>query len=837
MKKILSVLFILILTSGHIHVQGCLGVTQKDPDSLVICSGSSVTLTLAKAEGGNDSNKYLWQESTDGKVWTDVKENGTSPDYTTPVLTSTMYYRRKVSNGCDLTNSHTTKPAMITMLEEMEIVSHPEDQVICYNNRPDSLFFIVTGGNNLKYRWEESLDGIGDWTDVDQSPEDPAGVLTPGALLVTTYYRCTVTSNPDCGKDSLTSRVVKIAISEDFLITGYSPDQAICNNTQPDPLYVTVSEGFSVTYQWQVSTNKSDWSDIAGATESTYDPGVLTATRYYRCIVGSEKGCENTIESGIMTVTILSELNIISHPESQTICNNSRPEPLRVAATAGATVFYQWQKDRQDIAGATQQTYQPDALTQRAAYRCVVTDECGNTAISEEAIVTLYPEFKAGSIVSGEQVICSGVQPQLIGSGATASGGDGQVSYRWFRNGVVIAGASGESLSPASFEASGEYVFTREAKDGTCSDWVLSEGSFSFTVNPVPTAPQRPNGNDVRFCKEEGKITEYETNILADAAGYVWELLPSAAGRIIGSGNKISVEWSGDFAGTATLKVKAISECDVQSGFSPELSIEILNAPDVDFVEFTASVCGNQKEVVYSVEYHEGMTYQWSVENGTIKSGAGESEIVVDWNKITTEQATGKVSVVVTSREGCSQSLSGSVSLKNNAPDINAVAAKINTKGEPYILIYPNPAESYTYQWYRNGVPVSGETEQFYYLPGGLGDAEYKVLVSDPELAECGTFAYYEPSGETPLRSDELFIVYPNPNEGNFSVSINTELLDSDSEDLVFTLYTFSGMKIAVQKAQKAGVTDFNRNLSQGNYFISLSVDGKEKFSKKIVVR
>jgi hypothetical protein len=38
----------------------------------------------------------------------------------------------------------------------------------------------------------------------------------------------------------------------------------------------------SYTYQWQVSTDKINWSDTPGATSSTYTPGALSATTYYR---------------------------------------------------------------------------------------------------------------------------------------------------------------------------------------------------------------------------------------------------------------------------------------------------------------------------------------------------------------------------------------------------------------------------------------------------------------------------------------------------------------------------------------------------------------------------
>lgn len=62
--------------------------------------------------------------------------------------------------------------------------------------------------------------------------------------------------------------------------------QSIVSGATPNMLTNTSAasggNGVNYTYQWQVSTNNSTWSDISGANSTTYSPDVLTVNTYYR---------------------------------------------------------------------------------------------------------------------------------------------------------------------------------------------------------------------------------------------------------------------------------------------------------------------------------------------------------------------------------------------------------------------------------------------------------------------------------------------------------------------------------------------------------------------------
>ena len=88
-------------------------------------------------------------------------------------------------------------------------------------------------------------------------------------------------------------------------LSGYS---TICLNDDPGSFTNSASaSGGTVayvtpTYQWQSSPNNSTWSDISGQTGTTYDPGTLSATTYFRRRVID--ACGTVAYSNTVTITV-----------------------------------------------------------------------------------------------------------------------------------------------------------------------------------------------------------------------------------------------------------------------------------------------------------------------------------------------------------------------------------------------------------------------------------------------------------------------------------------------------------------------------------------------------
>jgi hypothetical protein len=87
-------------------------------------------------------------------------------------------------------------------------------------------------------------------------------------------------------------------------------EQVICTGETPAPLSVTgASELQGTQYQWQFSLDNVNWTNIGGATSSTYQPGALTQTTWYRrgmtsdfCAMAYTYGAKVRISSCVLPV-------------------------------------------------------------------------------------------------------------------------------------------------------------------------------------------------------------------------------------------------------------------------------------------------------------------------------------------------------------------------------------------------------------------------------------------------------------------------------------------------------------------------------------------------------
>ena len=126
--------------------------------------------------------------------------------------------------------------------------------------------------------------------------------------------------------------------------------------------------------------------------------------------------------------------------------------------------------------------------------------------------VSTYPEFNPGTINTTGQEICEGGTANPIGISTSASGGDGNISYQWYVDGIAISEATSDSYTPSSTYTSvaGTYTFTRKAKDNSCSDGQTSNGSYILIVNKAEVTLN--DMSPVAICKGESTRLEATLN-------------------------------------------------------------------------------------------------------------------------------------------------------------------------------------------------------------------------------------------------------------------------------------------------------------------------------------
>ncbi|MCW3074641.1 MAG: repeat-associated core domain protein [Flaviaesturariibacter sp.] len=465
------------------------------PASQTIAHGNvpqAMTSSSSLSGNCNGSYTYQWESSPDGTTFTAIS-GATALSYTPGSLTATTHYRRKVFCGSEQAYSNAVIVTVMPALVGGTI--SPASQTITYGTVPQTI--TPTGslqgncGSNYAYQWESSLDG----TTFTAISGAASLAYTPGALTVTTHYRRKVT----CASEQAYSNTVLItvmpALSGGTLLPA---TQTITYGAIPQEMTASGSLngncGGNYSYQWESSSDGSNFTAISGAAAPSFTPGALTATTYYRRKVtcGSEQAY-----SGVATITVMPQLvSGVLSPASQSITYNTVPQTLGSSGNTGgncsSNYSYQWESSADGsnfttIGGAVGASYSPAALTSTTHFRRKIT--CGTeVAYSATVVVSVMPALTGGSLSPSAQTITYNTAPQSMSSAGGLNGNcGGGYSYQWESslNGTSfspISGATGLFYAPGALTAN-----THFRRMVTCGTEQAYSNSVLVTVAPQLT--------------------------------------------------------------------------------------------------------------------------------------------------------------------------------------------------------------------------------------------------------------------------------------------------------------------------------------------------------------
>ena len=263
------------------------------------------------------------------------------------------------------------------------------------------------------------------------------------------------------------------------------------------------------TVQWQQSANGSNYTNISGATSTTY---IITAAAaslngyHYRAVFTNIAG---TATTSAATLTVQSAPAVTTNPTSSTV-TAGQTATFKAAASGNPTPTVQWQVSTgggsfSNIAGATSTTLSVSATAVQngSVYRAVFTNSVGSaTTTSATLTVRFAPTVSASpssqTVVAGQTATFS-----AAASGNPTPSIQWQVSTNGGTSFSNVSGATSATLTVKSTTAAQngyQYraVFTNSVGTATTAVATLSV-QFGPTVTTSPTSQSTTAGQNVSF--------------------------------------------------------------------------------------------------------------------------------------------------------------------------------------------------------------------------------------------------------------------------------------------------------------------------------------------------
>lgn len=300
---------------------------------------------------------------------------------------------------------------------------------------------------SYSYQWEQSSDGTL-WDPISGATSSTY-VLASGQ--VGKLVRVQVRASKTISSTTYTEVVYSAATAS---ITGTVTGLVISNTVAPvvtgswtEGSVLTTSNGSwsatgTFTYKWQRSTDAASWSDISGATASTYTLVSADAGNFIRSVVAINSSTGAGTAYSASTRKVGAPYNTVAAAVTGTLRVGSTQSTTNGTWTNSPTSYsYQWQSSSNGIAwtnigSATNSTYSPTFAQANLQIRVIVTaTNAVDTATVTSNVVSgfLPPEASAIPTVTGTTTVGQTLTAASPGTWA-GSPSAGSYAYQWQRS-------------------------------------------------------------------------------------------------------------------------------------------------------------------------------------------------------------------------------------------------------------------------------------------------------------------------------------------------------------------------------------------------------------------
>ena len=288
-------------------------------------------------------------------------------------------------------------PIRYTAENTLSIVYQPEDVTITENKT--ARFYVEAEGSDLSYHWQISKNDGETWKNTSTTTAQYG--IKALAERNGFKFRCVVS---DGDGNRITSNEVTLTIQPAVSIITQPEDVKITEN-KTARFYVE-AEGSDLSYRWQISKDDGEtWKNTSTTTAQYAIKALAERSGWkFRCVVTDAE--RNSLVSNAVTLTVERALTITENPENY--YGFEGDSVVFTVKANGSGLTYQWQQSsdggenwwNHNTATAVMERYVTTLGTSADGryVRCIVTDEYGNTAVSDPAVMKIDTEKATGFI-------------------------------------------------------------------------------------------------------------------------------------------------------------------------------------------------------------------------------------------------------------------------------------------------------------------------------------------------------------------------------------------------------------------------------------------------------
>jgi len=592
------------------------------------------------------------------------------------------------------------------------------------------------------------------------------------------------------------------AVGTTAVVVNTTPATPTANNNGPlcvgATLNLTATNVAGATYSW---TGPNGYT--AAVRNPTGFAATLAAAGTYS-VTTTANGCTGAPATTTVVVNpnVTPSASIAITSGGNPTCTGQSVTFTATPTNGGTTPSYQWRLNGGNV-GTNSSTYTNASLTNGDIVTCIITSNapCASPATATSNAITM--SVTATVVPAVAIAVTSGSNPTCLGESVTftasPTNGGTTPSYQWQVNGSNV-GTNSATYSNNSLTNGQVVICIMTSNSGCASPTTATSSGVTMTVNVIPTVTV----NSVTIC--DGQTATLTAN---GASSYSW-----TTGDIT---NPVSVSPSITTTYTVTGTTSgcsntAVSTVTVNSSVSPSV-----------IVSGNSSICAGQTNTFTASSTNGGTSpiYQWQV------NGANAGTNMAMFTSSTLQDGD-IVTCVLTSNANC---VSPSTATSNSI-----TMTVVATPSTPTISQSGNTLTSSATtgnQWYLDGVIIPGATGQDHIA---TQDGTYTVVVTVGGCSSSSSAGLpVTVTGILETTTSFMFDVYPNPNDGNFNISFNTD----EKSNYKIEIYNAIGQKVYTEELnsfqgkynKRVSVVEYGR----GVYSVNI-VNENNQAIKKIVV-